>query len=77
MANIIIQIALWVAGISAIGLSFCGGVLWQMSREDKKISARVIRPANITIEKHVYVTEYNVVNSDAIDLDFPKTEKVR
>ena len=74
--SVLLQIALWVAGISAICLSFCGGVLWRMSREDKKLSARVIRPANIKIDKHYHVTEYVVKDDKALDVDFPDSKAV-
>ena len=74
--SVLLQIALWVAGISVIGLSFCGGVLWRMSREDKKLSARVIRPANITVNRHYHVTEYVVKDDKTLDVDFPDSKAV-
>ena len=77
MLQIIFELLVIVASISAVGISFCAGAFWIMNRQEKKMSARVIRPANITIERNIHITEYNVVNDEALDLDFPKVEKVR
>ena len=77
MLQIIFELLVIVASISAVGISFCAGAFWIMNRQEKKMSARVIRPANITIERNIHITEYNVVNEEALDLDFPKVEKVR
>lgn len=77
MLQIVFELLVIVASISAVGISFCAGAFWIMNRQEKKMSARVIRPANITIERNIHITEYNVVNEEALDLDFPKVEKVR
>ncbi len=77
MLQIVFELLVIVASVSAVGISFCAGAFWIMNRQEKKMSARVIRPANITIERNIHITEYNVVNEEALDLDFPKVEKVR
>ena len=55
-------------------VSFSAGVLWQMNRDDKRMSARVIRPANITVNRNYYITEYAVQNEDALKINYPNTE---
>lgn len=76
MLQIIFELLVIVASISAVGISFCAGAFWIMNRQEKKMSARVIRPANITIEKHYHIREYTV-SDKALDIDFPEVEKVR
>lgn len=51
--------------------AFFIGARWQISRQEEKIGARVIRPAEITIEKHYHVTEYNITDGKALDIDYP------
>ena len=63
-----------MAIVSTITAFFIGAV-WQMNRQEEKISARVIRPANITVEKHYHVTEYNITDGKALDIDFPNTRR--
>lgn len=60
--------------VAIVLVSFSAGVLYEMNKKDERMSARVIRPANITIERNIHITEYNVVNEEALDLDFPKVE---
>ena len=60
-----------MAIVSTVTAFFVGAV-WQMNRQEEKISARVIRPANINIEKKYHVTEY-LVQEGALDIDFPET----
>lgn len=69
-----IAILLFVFFVVGCSLSFLLGMMIQKDN-DEKTPARIIRPANITIEKHVHVTEYNVVNSESLELDFPKDAK--
>lgn len=49
------------------------GYLHGKDTRDKELSARVIRPANIKIEKHYHVTEYTVQDG-ALDIDFPNDD---
>lgn len=67
---------LCVLVISGLAIAFFLGALWGMDREEYRLSARVIRPANINIEKHVHITEYTVQDG-ALDIDFPNTDDVR
>lgn len=76
MLQIVFELLVIVASISAVGISFCAGAFWIMNRQEKKMSARVIRPANITIERNIHITEYNVVNDETLDIDFPETRKI-
>lgn len=62
--------------VAIVLVSFSAGVLYEMNKKDERISARVIRPANITIEKHYHIREYTV-SDKALDIDFPEVEKVR
>ena len=61
--------------VAIVLVSFSAGVLYEMNKKDERISARVIRPANITIEKHYHIREYTV-SDKALDIDFPEVEKV-
>lgn len=67
-----------LCAVALIGMaaSWCLGALWFMDNEDKRLSARTIRPANITIEKHIHIKEYTVADSKALDLDFPDSKQV-
>lgn len=61
--------------VAIVLISFSAGVLYEMNRKDERISARVIRPANITIEKHYRIREYTV-SDKALDIDFPEVERI-
>jgi len=61
--------------VAIVLVSFSAGVLYEMNKKDERISARVIRPANITIEKHYYIREYTV-SDKALDIDFPEVERI-
>lgn len=62
--------------LSGMVVMFCAGVLYEMNVKETKYSARVIRPAIITINRTYRVTEY-VIQDKALDIDFPETKKVR
>ncbi len=66
-----------ISAMAVVGsiVAFCAGVLWQMDHEEKRLSARVIRPVNITIEKHVHVTEYTISDPASLDIDFPNSRR--
>jgi len=49
------------------------GYMHGKDKRDKELSARVIRPAEIKIDRHYHVTEYTVQDG-ALDLDFPNGE---
>lgn len=61
--------------VAIVLISFSAGVLYEMNKKDERISARVIRPANITIEKHYHIREYTV-SDKALDIDFPEVERI-
>ena len=61
--------------LAIVLVSFSAGVLYEMNKKDERISARVIRPANITIEKHYHIREYTV-SDKALDIDFPEVERI-
>lgn len=61
--------------VAIVLVSFSAGVLYEMNKKDERISARVIRPANITIEKHYHIREYTV-SDKALDIDFPEVERI-
>ena len=65
-----------VALVIEFGLGMLFGFVWKDSKEEKRMSARVIRPAEIKIEKHYHIVEYTVSN-EALDIDFPTVEKIR
>ena len=67
------EVLLAVMVISGITIAYCVGFLQGVDNEGKRLSARVIRPANITIEKHYKVVEYNITDGKALDIDFPNT----
>lgn len=61
----------------AIGiLCFWAGAMWKEDQEKKKKSARVIRPAKITVNRNYQVTEFVTPDKQALDLDFPPVTKV-
>lgn len=64
-----------VALVIEFGLGFVCGLAWCDNKEEKHISARVIRPAEITINKHYHIEEYNITDK-ALDIDFPTVEKI-
>lgn len=70
-------IILFVIFIAIFGVAFFAGVLWQMSRDEEKFTARIIRPAHITVNRHYHVTEYVVPDDKALEIDFPETNKAR
>lgn len=57
-------------------LCFWAGAMWKEDQEKKKKSARVIRPAKLTVNRHYHVTEYATPNQETLNLDFPPTKKV-
>ena len=61
--------------VAIVLVSFSAGVLYEMNKKDERISARVIRPANITIEKHYHIREYTI-SDKALDIDFPEVERI-
>ena len=67
------EVLLAIMFISGITIAFCAGYLRGLDSEEERISARVIRPANITVEKKVNVVEYTVTDSKALDIDFPNS----
>ena len=64
-----------VALVIEFGLGMLFGFVWKDSKEEKRMSARVIRPAEITINKHYHIEEYNITDK-ALDIDFPTVEKI-
>lgn len=64
-----------VALVIEFGLGFVFGLVWCDNKEEKHISARVIRPAEITINKHYHIEEYNITDK-VLDIDFPTVEKI-
>lgn len=64
-----------VALVIEFGLGLLFGLVWNETQEEKHISARVIRPAEITINKHYHIEEYNITDK-ALDIDFPTVEKI-
>lgn len=68
--NILICIVFLLAEVFAYVLGYMRG----KDAHEEEMSARVIRPANITIEKKVNVTEYTV-QEGALDVDFPKARR--
>jgi len=68
-------IILCAIAIVGMFITFCAGVLWEMNHEEERLSARVIRPANITVNRHYTVTEYTVTDSNALDIDFPDSRR--
>lgn len=67
------EVLLAIMFISGITIAYCVGYLHGLDSEEERISARVIRPANITVEKKVNVVEYTVTDSKALDIDFPNS----
>lgn len=70
-------VVIWAVVVLAaftVGLSI--GMLIRLNIEEEKASARVIRPAHITVHRHYHVKEYNVTDGQALDIDYPPTEKV-
>lgn len=65
-----LEVLVCIMVITSLGIAFCLGYLEGMDRQEYRLSARVIRPANINIEKHIHITEYTVQDG-ALDLDFP------
>lgn len=62
----------------AVGvLSFWAGKCLEEDKNKKKLSARVIRPVNIKVDRHYHVTEYVIKKGEQLDIDFPPVEKVR
>lgn len=70
-----IEIILFTICLVACGLSFYLGKMIQKDI-DERAPARVIRPANVKVEKHYIVREYTVTDN-ALDIDFPEVEKIR
>ena len=68
------HILICVVFVVANFLAYVLGYLHGKDAHDREMSARVIRPANITIEKKVNVTEYTV-QEGALDVDFPKARR--
>ena len=60
--------------ILANATAYVLGYMHGKDAHDRKAEARVIRPANITIEKKVNVTEYTV-SDKALDIDFPSVRR--
>lgn len=59
----------------AVGiLCFWAGMRYQEDKE--KASARIIRPAVITVKPQYHVTEYVMKRGEDLELDFPPVEKV-
>ena len=66
---------LWgLLAVFYLSLGFCVGIIYKNAKEDDRLSARVIRPANIKIEKHFHVTEYAVQDKEAFEIDFPNSK---
>jgi hypothetical protein len=59
-----------------VAIAYCLGDIHEIDREEKRLSARVIRPANITVNRHYHVTEYVVSDSKALELDYPDSKVV-
>ena len=70
-------IILCVIYVATFGVAFFAGVLWQMSRDEEKFTARVIRPAHITVNSKYHITEYVVADDKALEIDYPETNKAR
>lgn len=68
-------IAAIVAFAGIVIASWCLGALHILNRQEEKVTARVIRPANITIEKHIHISEYTVSDPDVLDIDFPNSRR--
>lgn len=61
----------------AVGvLCFWAGKCYAEDKRKEKLSARVIRPANIKVNRHYHVTEYATPNKETLDIDFPPVKKV-
>ena len=58
-------------------LCFYAGMWIERESKQPKISARVIRPAIITVKPQYHVTEYVIKRGEDLELDFPPTTKVR
>lgn len=66
---------LWgLLAVFYLSLGFCVGIIYKNAKEEDRLSARVIRPANIKIEKHFHVEEYSVSDKDALEIDFPNSK---
>lgn len=64
-----------VMAISGMVIAFCSGYLTACKVEDERLSARVIRPANITVNRHIHITEYTVADKEALEIDFPNSKR--
>lgn len=58
-------------------LCFYAGMRIERDTKREKISARVIRPAVITVKPQYHVTEYVAEHPEDLELDFPNTERIR
>ena len=67
-----LTVLLFIIAFGCNFIAYCVGYLRGMDENEEKYSARVIRPANITINNHYTVTEYTVQDG-ALDIDFPNT----
>jgi len=61
------------------GLLLCFYAGMRVERKDgkQKTSARVIRPAVITVKPQYHVTEYVAEHPEDLELDFPNTKRIR
>ena len=66
---------LWgLLAVFYLALGFCVGVIYKNAKEEDRLSARVIRPANIKFEKHFHVVEYTTQDKEALEIDFPNSK---
>lgn len=57
-------------------LCFYAGMIFERKNEKPRTSARVIRPAVITVKPQYHVTEYVAEHPEDLELDFPPVKKV-
>lgn len=76
MNSIFLETLVVVSYIAVGILCFWAGKHWQEDKEKEKASARIIRPAIITVKPQYHVTEYVAEHPEDLELDFPPVKKV-